>query len=146
MNVSSFPPLDVVADHNPATYVQLSYGRCCASPAFFDDFYDTFTSKSPQIKELFTHTDFVKQKKLLKESLTYVIMYSLGSAVAADQMKKLGQRHGRQGLNIPPQLYTMHLEALIQTIKKHDKKFRPELESMWREVMDNAIRAIHAEQ
>ena len=145
MTASPMPSLESAAGNTSAMLAQLSYGRCCNSPAFFDDFYDYFMSMSPQIKEYFVRTDFVKQKALLRQALTYVIMLSMGSAVAEEHLKKLGQSHGSRGLNIAPQLYTMMVEALIHAIRKHDKKFTPELDGAWRGVMNKAIQVIHAE-
>lgn len=42
--------------------VMQSYGRCCASPTFFDDFYQQFLASSPKIREKFTGTDMPAQK------------------------------------------------------------------------------------
>ena len=38
---------------NAADRVMQSYGRCCASPDFFDSFYRHFLASSPQIREKF---------------------------------------------------------------------------------------------
>ncbi|HAB85833.1 MAG TPA: globin, partial [Pseudomonas sp.] len=35
---------------NDTNRVMQSYGRCCASPRFFDDFYATFLASSPAIR------------------------------------------------------------------------------------------------
>ena len=47
---------------SPADLVMQSYGRCCASASFFDDFYRNFLASSPQIREKFTDTDMPAQK------------------------------------------------------------------------------------
>ncbi|HGB7429174.1 TPA: globin, partial [Pseudomonas aeruginosa] len=42
---------------NAADRVMQSYGRCCASTGFFDDFYRHFLASSPQIRAKFATTD-----------------------------------------------------------------------------------------
>ena len=54
---------------NDTNRVMQSYGRCCASPSFFDDFYVTFLASSPAIREKFARTDMTAQKQLLRERL-----------------------------------------------------------------------------
>lgn len=44
-----------------ADLVMQSYGRCCASPDFFDSFYRHFLASSPQIREKFTNTEMSGQ-------------------------------------------------------------------------------------
>ncbi|HCH76819.1 MAG TPA: globin, partial [Pseudomonas sp.] len=49
--------------------VMQSYGRCCASPNFFDDFYASFLDSSPAIREKFVRTDMTAQKQLLRAGI-----------------------------------------------------------------------------
>ncbi len=51
---------------NAADRVMQSYGRCCASTGFFDDFYRHFLASSPQIRAKFATTDMTAQKHLLR--------------------------------------------------------------------------------
>lgn len=125
-----------------AQIVQQSYGRCCVGPKFFDDFYDAFVKTSPKIREKFTKTDFVKQKKLLRQSITFIIMFYTGSSMADNVVRDLGQSHSRKQLDIDPSLYTFWIESLVQTIKKSDPKFTPELEAAWRKVLDRGVNAM----
>ena len=44
--------------------VQRSYGACCMSARFFDDFYAAFLASSNQIAVKFANTNMAKQKQL----------------------------------------------------------------------------------
>lgn len=124
--------------------VQQSYGRCCVAGTFFDDFYTAFTASSPAIRAKFAKTDFVKQKKLLRQSITFMIMYYRGSAMANDVVREIGKTHARTQLDIHPNLYSYWLDTLISTIRKTDAQFTPELEQAWRKVLERGITAIKA--
>ena len=49
--------------------VMQSYGRCCASASFFDDFYQQFLQSSPEVRAKFTNTDMPAQKLLLRQGI-----------------------------------------------------------------------------
>ena len=49
--------------------VMQSYGRCCASADFFDDFYASFLASSPAVREKFVKTDMTAQKQLLRAGI-----------------------------------------------------------------------------
>lgn len=122
--------------------VQQSYGRCCMSSTFFDDFYNDFTKTSPKVREKFAKTDFVKQKKALRQGLTFVVMYYSGASLAGKVIKELGESHNRQHLNIEPELYQFWTDALLRTVKKNDRNMNPQLEDAWKKVLAKAVDAI----
>ncbi len=62
--------------------VQASYDRCSADDTFFDTFYNIFLAKSLEIAQKFAHTDFRKQKQLIKASLVMMIRLGTGEAAA----------------------------------------------------------------
>lgn len=119
--------------------VSSSYGACCISPGFFDDFYQTFVASSPLIREKFAKTDMAKQKQLLREGIGYMIMYYDGMLIAENKVKSLGASHARDRMNIEPAMYELWLSALVKTIAKHDRGFNPELEKAWRRVLLKGI-------
>jgi hemoglobin-like flavoprotein len=120
--------------------VAQSYGRCCNSEGFFDDFYDAFLKSSPKIAPMFAKTDMAKQKQLLRSGISMLLMYSKGGNIISEKtMERLGASHSRNGYNVTPDLYPFWVKSLLETIKKHDKKFSPELEAAWKQELNKGI-------
>ncbi|HTN75627.1 MAG TPA: globin, partial [Pirellulaceae bacterium] len=90
-------------------------------------------------REKFTNTDMAKQKQLLREGITFMIMFNDGGAMAEQKIRGLGASHSEQRMNIDPALYSFWLDALLTTIAKHDKNFSPELDKAWRRVLGKGI-------
>lgn len=122
--------------------VSQSFGRCCLSAGFFDDFYDRFFQSSPRVREKFKSTNMAKQKSLLREGITFMIMFYDGSGVATSKVNRLATSHSRGQLGIEPELYKFWLDALMQAVAKHDPTFTPQLDKVWRSVMGKGIAAI----
>jgi hemoglobin-like flavoprotein len=128
-----FPDLDAVT---------ASYHRCRASAGFTDTFYAHFLRKSPEVAERFRGTDFTRQKLMLRESLLAMLLVNLGSEDARKEIERLAERHGRRGLNIPPPLYDLWLDALCEAVAIHDPKFTDSLGKQWRVAMRPGIQLI----
>ncbi len=124
--------------------VQRSYGGCCSSPQFFDDFYDKFVAKSPKIAEKFGKTNFDKQKELLRSSITYMILYYTGSPMAQSKIDDLGESHSRTRLDIAPEMYSFWIDSLLETVRMHDKEYSPTLERQWRAVLSKGMSQMKA--
>jgi hypothetical protein len=119
--------------------VKTSYGRCCLSSGFFDEFYATFTASSPVIRDKFKNTDMKKQKDLLRDGITFMILFASGSAMATNKINMLGQSHAKARLDIAPNLYPYWVDALVATASKHDKQWTPDLAAAWRRIMAKGI-------
>lgn len=119
--------------------VRLSYGRCAMSPLFFEDFYDNFFASSPDIAPLFEKTDMEKQKKLLQQGITYMIMYAGGSGSAEVRVNELGESHSRKYMNIKPEMYKLWISAVLKTVKTHDEYADEKLLFLWREVLSVGV-------
>jgi truncated hemoglobin YjbI len=117
-----------------------SFQRCMDSPrGFFDVFYAHFLQSSPDVAAKFSSTDFVRQKQMLKMSL-----YAMMSAVVLRTMDygalvPVGRRHARAELNIPPHLYDLWLNSLVNAARACDPKFDADIESHWRDAMQPGI-------
>ena len=122
--------------------VSQSFGRCCLSAGFFDDFYDGFFQSSPRVRDKFRNTNMAKQKSLLREGITFMIMFYDGSSVAGSKVKRLADSHSQGKLGIEPDLYKFWLDSLMKVVAKHDPKFTPQLDRVWRTVMGKGIAAI----
>lgn len=116
-----------------------SYGRCCLAERFFDTFFDIFCASSKEVAQLFLNTDVVRQKRHLRDSLAFVIMFGMGRQFATEVVIDLAEKHSSRGLGIKPNLYGYWLDSLIQSIKIHDSDFSSELEDAWRIALGKAI-------
>ena len=111
-----------------------SLKRCLAVPGFMDSFYQTFVSSSAEVREKFRNTDLQRQARMLSDSL-----YALAVAVQGQEgspawgdMPRLAARHSRKDLDIRPALYDHWLACLLDTARRHDPEFSPEIEAAWR--------------
>lgn len=130
---------------NPAAYalVKDHYGKCVISRGFFDDFYAVFTAKSPEIRQMFAHTEMSAQKDALRAGLTFLIMFAEGrSAFAADKLDKIGGTHKKSSLNIRPELYPLWMQSLLETVRKHIPGFDDAALKAWTAVLQHGVNRI----
>lgn len=125
---------------NDINEVNSSYGRCKLSKGFLDTFYDILLASSPDIEHRFRDTDFPRQQKALKRGLTFLIMFSQGSEVAAAKLDQIGEIHDGIHFDIRPDLYPLWTESLMQAIARHDSKFNAGLEKKWRKCLAPGLR------
>lgn len=105
---------------------------------FFDAFYENFFASSPYIANHFRNTDMDKQKKMLEKSF-YSLFIFYATNNANDYLKKIAERHGKHGANIPSDLYDLWLESLIKTVAEYDPEFDVDIELSWRVVLSSGI-------
>jgi hemoglobin-like flavoprotein len=122
--------------------VMQSYGRCCASPNFFDDFYASFLDSSPAIREKFVRTDMTAQKQLLRAGILNLVLFARG--MPDTKLRALGKSHSRAHLDIRPELYDLWIEALLKTIGQHDGELEKQDLQAWRTVLNKGIDVIKA--
>jgi methyl-accepting chemotaxis protein/hemoglobin-like flavoprotein len=126
--------------------VTTSFGRCSLNPKFLDRFYDIFLKSHPAIAPMFKHTDFARQKSLLKQGLTMMLMFADGSASATASLKKIAESHSPAGRwNIPHQLYPYWMNSLLAAVKECDTDFTSSLEAEWRAVLESGVNYIITE-
>ena len=113
-----------------------SLQRCNANPAFLDRFYDTFLASSPRVRERFTHTDFVHQKRALRASLQAMLLAAEDKTTGPERyLKDIAKRHSRNELDVGSELYDLWLDSLLTSVKECDPAFRPEVGEAWEKVM-----------
>jgi hemoglobin-like flavoprotein len=125
----------------PFDQVVASYHRARQSGRLFDDFYDRFLRKSPDIPPMFARTDFPHQKLMLRESILEMLVFEQTEANRSE-IERLAERH-RQ-LNVKRVHYDLWLDALCESLAKCDPKFSPELEQMWRNTMQKGMQLMTA--
>lgn len=117
-----------------------SYGRCCNSSSFFDDFYATFLASSPEVTAKFVNTDMTAQKHLLRAGILNLVLYARG--LPPTKLKALAASHSREKLDIQPHLYNYWMDSLLQTIRIHDTQSDPACLEAWRRVLSKGIEVI----
>ena len=126
-------------DRNQIACFDISLARCLAKPAFLARFYDLFVESSPDIAEKFRDTDFQRQRRAMGASL-YVLVLALEQGEAATiYLDQIARQHGRENLDIPPEMYDAWRDCLLQSVKEYDPLFSDEIEQAWRVVMEFAI-------
>ena len=101
--------------------VMASFYRCRRDKKFLDTFYSLFMAKSPEIAEMFAETDFKIQKLVLRQSLLEMICFDRGMDGTREEIERLGHRH--KELGVTPEMYAMWLDALCESIERHDDEW-----------------------
>ncbi len=110
--------------------------RCEARWDFLDRFYERFLASSPEVREKFAKTDFVRQKRALRASFHLMLLAAEDEAKGPDRyLADVAARHGGEDLDIGAELYDQWLDALLATVKECDPEFGPEVERAWEAVM-----------
>lgn len=118
-----------------------SYGRCLHNGGFIERFYDIFLDSHPEVKSAFASTDFDRQRRLLRRTLSNSIMFAAGSNIVKREVDKMAEIHSRRGhAPVQPHLYDYWVNSLIEAIREYDPQFGPQLENRWREAMGQIIR------
>lgn len=124
------------------TFFEESYRRIMESESerdeFFDAFYETFISRSPDIAAKFAHTDMRRQKEMLYRSLRHMLDFSI-ERKASEDLRRTAERHSRSQINVEPRLYDIWLESLIETAQLFDARFTEEVELAWRVILAPGI-------
>ena len=124
--------------------VNRSYGQCCTSKGFFDDFYDNFLASSPKIAGMFAGTEMTRQKQLLRAGIGHLIMAYQGNPMSIMKLEKIGASHDREHINVAPKMYPLWKNALLKTVSKHDPEFNDDVRKAWVQVIDKGIATIVA--
>src|SRR5690606_27551230 len=117
-----------------------SYGRCCATPEFFADFYRTFLASSPDVAEKFTHTDIVAQNQLRRAAILIRVRYA--RCLPPTKLQALAESHSRHRLDINPHLYSYWINALLDTIRHHDQEMDEAGIRAWDRVLTKGVEVI----
>lgn len=121
---------------------QQSYARCLRSPDFFERFYEILLESHPAIAPMFAQTYFPRQRQLLKHGLGLLLSY--GNVPNQELLDRIAARHSKAALDVPPDLYPVWVDSLVQVVGERDPKFDDGVESAWREVVAPGIAFMQA--
>ena len=116
-----------------------SLTRCTSQPLFLERFYALFVSSSDEVRHKFRQTDFQKQRRLLQASFYMVMLQADGKPEGAVHFERIADLHSQRHLDIPPPLYDLWLDCLMQAVREYDPEWMPETESLWRRMMAHGI-------
>ncbi|WHZ21553.1 MAG: hypothetical protein OJF47_000665 [Nitrospira sp.] len=119
--------------------VKESYSRCCTNPKFFELFYTNFRASHPAIAPMFAKTDMAKQKSLLRQGVSMMLMHLGGNNVGTTGIDRIGESHSKKKMNIDPNLYDHWINSLVKTVKECDTRLTPELEIEWRKTLRSGV-------
>jgi hemoglobin-like flavoprotein len=118
-----------------------SLNRCLEMPGFMESFYQSFVSSSEAVRQKFRNTDLQRQARMLSDSLYVLAVAVQGQAgsPARAELPRLAERHSRRDLDIQAPLYDHWLASLLDTARRHDPQFTPEIEAAWRQTLSAGI-------
>jgi hemoglobin-like flavoprotein len=131
-------------ESNPMTYAELehfndSLTRCTSDSRFLERFSALFLASSDEVRHKFSQTDMPKQRRLLQASFHMMMLAATSDPVGTAHFERLAVLHSQSHLDIPPHLYDLWLDCLVQAVRESDPQCTPETESVWRSMMANGI-------
>lgn len=124
--------------------VRSSLSRCSDQLEFFDFFYERLIRTSSAVAEKLSGTDIDHQMIMLRGSLDMLISAASTGTACSTGLEHLAALHSRQGVDIPPALYTDWMDALMAAVKAFDPQYDAPLEHTWRRVLTPGIRFMTA--
>ncbi len=100
------------------------------SDEFYEAFYTCFMNKSEVIDAAFSGVDMQRQKKMLKESILFMISFS-STRVAEEFLLNTAKVH-KDRLDLTDEMYALWMESLMETLQQFDRKFNAKTELAWR--------------
>ena len=120
--------------------IQASYGRCLRDRNFITGFYQRLQGKDPEVGQMFAHTNWPQQQKALRRGISAALTYAGGSNIVQGTMEQMAEVHSRRGrAPVPPAFYTYWMDSLIESIREHDPKLTPKLETEWRDALQITV-------
>ncbi len=107
------------------------------SDEFFEAFYTCFMNKSDVINAAFTGVDMQRQRKMLKESILFMISFS-STRVAEEFLLNTAKVH-KDRLDLTDEMYELWMESLMETLQQFDRNFNAKTELAWRIMLSPGI-------
>ena len=134
-------PISSVQNNVVQSVVRPSFARCCEQgDDFFDAFYHRLSEKAPEIGSMFAGVNMRRQNALLRNGIESLLACAEGSSSAQTELLRLGELHGRDRINVPPELYPLWVEALMESLREYDPQHNEMTEPAWREAVSAGIK------
>ena len=115
-----------------------SYTRCVGRK-IIERFYAIFLKSHPDIAPLFTRTDFSIQHEALRNGVHFAMMFAEGKPIAIGAIRRLGLKHDRHHLDIPPRLYPYWKASFLEAVADTDPEFSEAVRNAWGRVLQKTI-------
>lgn len=113
-------------------------GRDLASSEFFDAFYRHFVGSSTEVAEKFRDTDMDRQREMLRLSLDHMVYFAIDKE-ETKEIARVAGLHSKSNADIPPLLYDLWLDSLLETVSQFDPDYNHAVQMAWREALTPAI-------
>ena len=120
------------------SYERVMHGPGGNSDEFFVAFYDLLAATSDEAASKFRNTDMAAQVRMLQSSVAVLLNFFVSSR-QDEYLGKLAERHSKRGVDIPPELYSVWLDCLVETVRQFDSKFNDDVATAWRVVFSKGI-------
>ena len=121
-----------------------SFTRCVGDGRFLERFYELFLGASDEVRNKFRKTDFGKQRRMVHASLLMLMLAADGRPEGRLHLARIADLHSKRQLDIPPHLYDLWLDCLMQAVRECDREWTPETEDVWRRMMEQGIAEMKA--
>lgn len=105
---------------------------------FFGRFYELFIAADPDVSKVFSSTDMHRQILMLQESLLHMIEFE-NSKIASQRFQKVASYHGSEEMNIPPHLFDLWMDCLVETVREREPQFDSHIETAWRVYLASGV-------
>ncbi len=119
-----------------------SFGRVISLDPFGNVFFKRFYQRlfvSPEVREKFRNVDMSKQYIALERSLLLLVEFFVDKK-PGKALEKIAVRHTKSGLDIPPRMYDLWLEAMLETVREMDPDQNDEVLRAWKTVLSGGIK------
>lgn len=116
-----------------------SLSRCSANYGFLDCFYELLLGCSEEVRRKFEHTNLQKQRRILMASFHMLMLAADGKPEGQIHLERIAEVHSKAHRDIPPHFYDLWMTCLLQAVKKCDPCFTPDVERVWRRMMEHGI-------
>jgi hypothetical protein len=133
---------EVSGAHPDEVDVQLvlaSYARCRERGGFVKRFYQELWARDATIQHRFRNTNMDRQEAIMREGINTLLMFASGSVVARMGLDRIGELHSRQRHAVPPELYALFTDVLVDTARSLDPHWKPALEQQWRAALQPGL-------
>lgn len=116
--------------------VSESIMRCKTSQYFAKDFYHNLFFLNPKIEKYFEKTDMDKQYLALIMGLDHIVgVFDHHDSAHHKNLVRLAETHSKKNLDIHPHFYYYWIDAMVMTLKSHDKYWYKDMEYYVRECL-----------
>ncbi len=107
---------------------------------FFKRFYEIFIGGSEEVAKKFANTDMARQMRMLQESLVHMIdFFEAMRTRSVEHLERMARLHSKHDRDIPPRMYELWLNGIVQTVSELDPEFDEDVALAWKMVLSPGL-------